>query len=66
LTGNQAGQLHQAYLGILENTGVQPHEQEAVDLLRDAGCRVEDDSLVQIPQGLVEYATGVAPEEVTI
>jgi trimethylamine--corrinoid protein Co-methyltransferase len=58
--------MHQACLGILQNTGVRLYEQEAVELLRDAGCSVEDGSLVRIPPDLVEQAIEVAPKEVTI
>jgi trimethylamine:corrinoid methyltransferase-like protein len=41
--------MHQACLDILQNTGVRLHEQEAIGLLRDAGCSVEDGILVRIP-----------------
>ena len=60
LTHHQASQMHQACLDILQNTGVRLYEQEAVDLLRDAGCAVEDGSLVRIPPDLVEHAIEVA------
>jgi trimethylamine--corrinoid protein Co-methyltransferase len=66
LTDGQTAQMHKACLEILERTGVQLYEQEAVDLLRNAGCTVEDGNLVRIPSRLVEQAIASAPKEITL
>ncbi len=66
LTKDQCGKLYWACLEILERTGVQLHEQEAIDLLKKAGAHVADGNRVRIPSGLVEKAFSTAPKKITL
>src|SRR5208282_4625146 len=62
----QCEQIHHASLEILRRTGVRVHHEEAVALLRDAGCPVEDNNLVRFPPFLVEWALGQAPPVIAL
>jgi trimethylamine--corrinoid protein Co-methyltransferase len=66
LTEDQSSKLYWACLEILERTGVQLYEQEAIDLLKKAGAHVSDGNRVRIPSGLVEKAFSTAPKKVTL
>jgi trimethylamine--corrinoid protein Co-methyltransferase len=61
LTEDEIQQIHQATLEVLERTGVKVICDEALELLRDAGCEVDGD-IVHIPPQLVEEAIDSAPE----
>jgi trimethylamine--corrinoid protein Co-methyltransferase len=65
LTADQIEAIHDASMRILGETGVRIYEPRAITLLRDAGATVDGD-LVTIPADLVEWAVGVAPDNVTI
>jgi trimethylamine--corrinoid protein Co-methyltransferase len=65
LTPEQIEAIHNASMRILGETGVRIYEPEAIALLRDAGATVAGD-VVTIPASLVEWAVGVAPDNVTI
>jgi len=62
----QCEMIHHASLEILRRTGVRIHHDEAVSLLRDAGCRVEDGNLVKFPPALAEWALAQAPSEIAL
>jgi len=62
----QCERLHNASLEILERTGVRLYLQEAVDLLRTAGCQVTEGNRVYIPAGLVEKALTTVPKRITL
>lgn len=66
LTEDQCSKLYWACLEILERTGVQLYEQEAIDLLAKAGAHVTDGNRVRIPSGLVEKAFSTAPKKITL
>lgn len=67
LTDNQVQRIHEAALRILERTGVQVEEPEALRLFREAGATIDDGaSRVRIPQGLVEDAIDWAPSKVLL
>jgi trimethylamine--corrinoid protein Co-methyltransferase len=66
LTQDQSSKLYWACLEILERTGVQLYEQEAIDLLKDAGAYVSDGNRVRIPSGMVEKAFSTAPKKITL
>ena len=66
LSEDQCGKLYWGCLEILERTGVQLYEQEAIDLLKSAGAHVSDGNRVRIPSGLVEKAFTTAPKKVTL
>lgn len=54
--------IHQASCQVLHQTGVQVYNPAALELLRQAGARIEDETLVKIPPSLVEWALASAPE----
>ena len=66
LSHEQCRVIHNAALDILWRTGVRVKHPEVVELLRSAGCPVEDDTLVRIPEALVKEALLYAPSRVTI
>lgn len=66
LSEDQCRKLYWACLEILERTGVQLFEQEAVDLLKKAGAHISDGNRVRIPAGLVEKAFATAPKKITL
>jgi len=65
LTDDQMEQLHLATLDILEQVGVKVCEPEALQLLSDAGARVEKD-LVKIPTWMIQQALQTAPCKIAI
>ena len=65
LTDDQCRLIHCASLDILERTGVLLHHQPAIDLLKRAGCLV-DNNLVRIPPYLVEWALRTAPSRIVL
>jgi len=58
--------MHEASLEILERVGVRLYLEEAVELLKKAGARVDDGNLVRVPPRLVEMALASVPKEVTL
>ncbi len=60
LTRDDCLRIHQASCQILRQTGVRVYSSEAIQLLADAGAKVDDD-LVKIPPSLVEWALTSAP-----
>lgn len=65
LTDDQCRLIHNASLEILERTGVQLYYQPAIELLKSAGCFVEDNR-VRIPGHLVEWALRAAPSQIRL
>jgi trimethylamine--corrinoid protein Co-methyltransferase len=65
LTDAQCRLIHCASLEILERTGAQVNHQPAIDLLKKAGCFVEDER-VRVPAHLVEWALRTAPSRITM
>lgn len=66
LTEEQIQETHRATLEILETVGVRAPHEEAVQLLRDAGCRVKDGDTVLIPNWLVEESIRSAPSRISL
>jgi len=67
LTDDQVQRIHEAALSILERTGVQVEEPEALRLFEEAGAAVDrESSRVRIPRALVEDAVGWAPPRVLL
>jgi len=66
LTEEQIKEIHRASLEVLETIGVQISHPGAVQLLRDAGCRVKGDDIVQIPGWLVEECIRSVPSRITM
>jgi len=65
LTDEQCRLIHCASLEILERTGVMLYYQPAIDLLKKAGCFVEENR-VRIPAHLAEWALRTAPSRITL
>ena len=63
LTDEQCRLIHCASLEILESTGVMVYYQPALDLLKKAGCFVEENR-VRIPVHLLEWALRAAPSRI--
>ncbi len=67
LTDHQVHDLHQAILEVLWEVGVRVDWRPALDVLADAGCRVEPSSnVVQIPEHVVQRALHSAPSTFTL
>ena len=66
LTEDQVKELHHASLEVLETVGVRLLDQEAIDLLVAAGCRLRGDNNVLIPNWLVEDSIASAPSRITV
>jgi trimethylamine--corrinoid protein Co-methyltransferase len=65
MTDEQCRLIHCASLEILERTGVQLYYQPAIELLKKAGCYVEENR-VCIPAHLVEWALRAAPSHIRL
>jgi trimethylamine--corrinoid protein Co-methyltransferase len=65
LTDDQCRLIHRASLEILERTGVRLYYQPALDLLKKAGCFVEENR-VRVPAHLVEWALRAAPSRIVM
>lgn len=66
LTDAQLGEIHHASLEILRRTGVHVYDAEALALLQDAGCVVDEVQRVRFPAGVVEEALAAAPSRVVL
>lgn len=66
MSEQQCRKLYWGALEILERIGVRLYEQEALDLLKKAGARIEDGNLAKIPSGLVEKAFSTVPRQVNM
>jgi trimethylamine--corrinoid protein Co-methyltransferase len=66
LNPDQCEQIHQAALEILRRTGVRVFHQEALRLLAEADCLVQEENRVFIPPALVEWALGQPPSRVVL
>lgn len=58
--------IHAAALDILNDCGTVIHHEPALQLLREAGALVGDGKRAYIPAGLIEWAIGSAPSQVTV
>jgi trimethylamine--corrinoid protein Co-methyltransferase len=65
MSDDQCRILHRASLDVLERTGVFVNFQLALDLLKKAGCLVQDNH-VRFPSHLVEWALRVAPSRIML
>jgi len=65
LTDSEVRRIHQASLRILERTGVQVDQPEALELFKEAGADVRENR-VRLPQSLVEDAIDEAPSKVIL
>jgi len=65
LTDTQVHQIHQASLMILNRTGVQVEEPQALELFESSGANV-DGNRVRIPSSLIEDTLDKAPSRVVL
>ena len=66
LTEEDKDRIHRALMKILEKIGMQILHDEALNLLRKAGCKVRENGNVRIPSSLVEKAVQSAPRNIPI
>ncbi|MFU8794686.1 MAG: trimethylamine methyltransferase family protein, partial [Dethiobacteria bacterium] len=62
---DQCARVFRAILEVLERTGARIYNEEALELLRNAGCRI-DGERVWIPSRLVEKAIESAPSRLAL
>ncbi len=65
LTDREVERIHEASLAVLERTGVQVDEPEALELFKEAGADVQQNR-VRLPRALVEDAIDSAPSKVVL
>ena len=65
LSDSQIRNVYQATLACLQRTGVEVHNQEARQLLYDAGAKI-DAHRVRIPSQIIKAALADAPKAFTI
>ena len=66
-TESELDDIHLATLEILERTGVFVEDDEALDIFKDGGCRVDRETrIVKIPPHVVEDAIRSAPSRYTL
>jgi len=65
MSDDQCRIMHRASLDVLERTGVFVNYQPALDLLKKAGCLVQDNH-VRFPSHLVQWALRAAPSRITL
>ncbi len=66
LSDDQVGHIHEAALGVLEDLGMRVLLPAARSILADGGASVgvgDDDAMVRLDRGLVEWAVDSAPSE---
>jgi len=66
LTDAAAEALYEASLEIAGEIGMRVHHPEALELLRGAGCAVDEPDLVRVPRELVERARKSAPRAIDV
>ena len=66
LTQDQIQRIHRTTLELLESVGVKVMHQEAVEMMSAAGCQINSDNIVQIPNWLVEECIRSTPSRITI
>lgn len=65
LSPSQCGEIYMAAQEVLERTGVTYYDDEALEILKKAGCFVAGNR-VRIPSYLVDRALGSVPHRVTL
>jgi trimethylamine--corrinoid protein Co-methyltransferase len=65
MSDDQCRIMHRASLDVLERTGVYVNYEPALDLLKKAGCLVQDNH-VRFPSHVVEWALRTAPSRIML
>lgn len=66
LSNDQIEQIVYAAMDVLQVSGTRVYQDEALELLRGAGCVVQDDTRVFIPAWLVENSLKSAPSRIVL
>jgi len=66
LSREDQDKIHHAAFRILSEIGMKILQDEALDLLKNAGCSVGQDRMVKIPGGLVQQCVESAPAHIPI
>jgi len=66
LSNDQIEQIVYAAMEVLQITGTCVYQDEALELLRNAGCVIKEGNRVYIPSALVENSLRTAPSRVVI
>jgi trimethylamine--corrinoid protein Co-methyltransferase len=66
LSAEQCRKIHQASLEILQKTGVRVYHKRARQILADRGAVISDQTLVQIPEDLVDWALKKVPSHINL
>jgi len=66
LSQEAKGRIHQSVLRILCEMGMQVLHEGAIKLLKGAGCLVDENRVVRIPEALVEKSIQSAPRNIPI
>ncbi len=66
LDEEQVERIHDASMDILERQGIQVLGEQALDVFRKAGARVDGDGMVRMDRGLVMEAISTAPAEFSV
>ena len=66
-TESEVEEIHLATLEVLERTGIFVEDDEALDIFKDGGCRIDRETrVVRIPPHVVEDAIRSAPSRYTL
>jgi trimethylamine--corrinoid protein Co-methyltransferase len=66
LSPSQIEELHNASLEILDRIGVRFYHEESVEIMKKAGCQVDDGNIIKIPSWLVERSIRSAPKRIML
>jgi trimethylamine--corrinoid protein Co-methyltransferase len=66
MSEDQIERVHEATLGLLENTGVKVGNIDGIAIMEAAGCTVVNENIVKIPRELVEQAIESAPSRIDV
>jgi len=66
LSDDQCEDIYLSALQVLERTGTRVYHDDALDLLRKAGCQISDGNLARIPSWLVKASLKTTPERITL
>jgi trimethylamine--corrinoid protein Co-methyltransferase len=66
LSDEAKDEIHQAALRLLNEVPMEVHHEEALELLKGAGCSPQDDRFVTIPESLVQQSIEKAPENISM
>ena len=64
LSGEDKEKIHRAAFQILSELGMKILQDEALTLLKEAGCSVAEDRMVKIPGDLVQQCVASAPSTI--